>query len=150
MKKLFLIITVLFCQQMTSQINVLIHYTSDMEVVKDTFNISVSKVPEMIEGTYSILIANKDDYDEIETFMEQFGDVIVIGSYYINGIQFVWNDSTNQSKRKHTIKKYKEKLRNKKTYDTNGNVLTDEPYTELEALNVHVNKFMGHQNRIIN
>ena len=150
MKKLILIITVLFCQQMTSQINLLIHYTSDMEVVKDTFNISVSKVPEMIEGTYSILIANKDDYDEIETFMEQFGDVIVIGSYYINGIQFVWNDSTNQSKRKHTIKKYKEKLRNKKTYDTNGNVLTDEPYTELEALNVHVNKFMGHQNRIIN
>lgn len=130
----------------TQPINIIVSYDADMDFVKDSLNITVIKIPEMIDGTYSLILKEKDDFDYIEEFMEQLGDVTIIGTYRMDGLKYQWKKA-KKIKRNHSRTKYHSRLRNKKTYDEEGNILTDEPYTLIQADSIQVNIVAGWKQR---
>ena len=106
------------------------------------FNFQCATVSEMENG-WLLLINEKDDFDDIEQAIEDEGDVLIVGSYNMNGTQYEWNNSN----RNHTIQKYHGKLKPKKVYNEQTEEYDEVPYTELEAVNVQVNLIYGHPNR---
>jgi len=101
------------------------------------------KVPEMLEGAY-LTVIKSEDVTVLEDALKQPPlKMEFIGSYEMNGEQFVWTEPT-EIQRNHSINKYKGKLKN--VDDGNGGT---RPPTEAEALSTQVNLIAGHQNRIL-
>ena len=101
-------------------------------------------IPEMDNG-WLILINEKDDFDAIEQAIEDLGDVEIVGSYNMDGSQFIWiNPNSN---RNHTITKYKNKLNPKEVWNEQSQDYDYIPYTEITALEKQVNLVYGHPKR---
>jgi len=132
-------------------INLIVHWTGDWDALLENnefnFYMPFTRVMEMQDDVWMIALKVADDWDSLELAMEAVDDVTVIGTYNQDGSQYLWGNATS---RNHTIQKYHGKLRNKKEYDEDGNLITDVPYTEAEALNVQVNKFWGWSDRELN
>ena len=128
-------------------IQLLISTEVDVNTIKDMeeFNFQCATVSEMVNG-WLLLINEKDDFDDIEQAIEELGDVLIVGSYNMDGTQYEWN----KPKRNHTIQKYHGKLKPKKVYNEQTEEYDEVPYTELEAVNVQVNLVYGHPKRILN
>lgn len=115
-------------------IQLIINTAVNLTPIQEEFGFQLTRVSEMIDNTYLILINDKDDFDAIELAIEEVGDVDIVGSYNMDGTQFQWiNPNSN---RNHTITKYAGKLL--------GNP------TETEALDIQVNLIFGHPKRILN
>ena len=149
--KRIILITILVLTFLTihsQKIQMIVSWNGDWEQIDKTetpYNTHVT-IPEMLDNTYLILLDQPDDFDALELSMEEQFDVFVIGTYNLDGTQYLWGTEVS---RNHTIQKYTNKLRHKITYDEDGNIITDEPYTESEALNKQVNLIYGHPNRIL-
>ena len=127
----------------------LIFEYKDIDVLKEVlnnFNYPVIAVPEMSEDMYLTLLES-DKVTELEDALKQPPlKMTFVGTYNIDGYQYIWTEPTEKD-RNHSINKYKNKLNNKITYDENGDVIEDRPYTEEEAKNVQVNKIYGYNDR---
>lgn len=150
--KRFILITILsliFLTMNAQKIQMIVSWDGDWEQIDKTetpYNTYVA-IPEMLDNTYLILLDQPDDFDALESAMEAQIDLFVIGTYKEDGSQYLWGTEVS---RNHIITKYKDKLRNRITYDEDGNIITEESYTETEALNKQVNLIVGHPNRILN
>jgi hypothetical protein len=132
-------------------INIILEWIGDWELLINNnvlpFYVTITEVIEMTDNVYMIGLQQPDDFDALELAMEAQEDVFVIGTYNMDGSQYLWG---NEVSRNHTKAKYHSKLRNKKEYDQDGNLVVDEPYTLLEAESVQVNKFYGWNDRVLN
>jgi hypothetical protein len=125
-------------------IQLLISTEANVNTIKEEFNFQCATVSEMENG-WLLIINEKDDFDDIEQAIEDEGDVLIVGSYNMDGSQYTW-DNPN---RNHTIQKYHGKLKPKKVYNEQTDEYDEIPYTEEEALNVQVNLIYGQPNRIL-
>ena len=98
-----------------------------------------AEVNEMEDGTYLIVIEYKDQYDAIETSIEEQGDVDVISSHNQDGTLYEWDNSN----RNHTIQKYRGRLKPHPVWNETTEEFEDVAYTETEAKDVQVNHVAG-------
>lgn len=128
-------------------INILLTWAGDWVALLENndfpFNVTATEIPEMIDNTYMVLLNQADDFDALELAMESVNDVFVIGTYNMDGSHYIWGNGN----RNHSTPKYHGKLKNKKEYDSQGNVVVDTPYTEEESKSVQVCRFMGWNER---
>lgn len=125
-------------------INIILDWDGDWNVLNIDFHFDYSIITEMTMNSYILLLKEADHFDIIEVEMELQNDVFVVGTYNKDGTQYIWGNKVN---RNHTTQKYKNHLNNKKTYDQEGELIEDRPYTNEESKNIHVNKFYGHSDR---
>ena len=111
--------------------------------ILEDLNLPFITVTEMLEGAY-LTVIESEDVTTLEDALKQPPDKMeFIGSYEMNGEQFIWTEPT-EKQRNHSINKYKGKLKN--VDDGNGGT---RPPTEIEALNTQVNLIDGWDNRIL-
>lgn len=129
----------------------LLYTYQDEAILKDVLedlNLPFIKVPEMLDGAYLTVIESEDVTAFEDALKQPPLKMEFIGSYEMNGEQFLWTEPT-EIQRNHSINKYKGKLKNVVILDENGDVISDLPPTEAEALNTQVNLIDGWDNRIL-
>ena len=128
-------------------ISILLNWSGDWSLIdKEVTPYNTHTViSEMVENSYLVLLDEPNQLDLLELAMEEQTDVFIIGAFNMDGTKYLYGNGV----RDYSITKYTGKLKNKITYDENGDVLTDEPYTEIEALDVQVNLIAGHPNRTL-
>lgn len=128
-------------------IQILISWQGDWELIDAPYNSHIT-VSEVVNG-WLILLNEPDEFDELETQLEEQNDVFIIGSYNMDGSQYTYGNPKKNEKRKHTITKYSQKLHPKKVYNDSGELVSETPYDETTALNKQVNLIYGHNKRIL-
>ena len=124
-----------------------------IEDAEQLFQHKPAVVSEMISGTYLIILSEKDDFDGIERAIEDGvgevvgGDVDRIESWNEDGTPCIWENPNKHEKRKHTIAKYTEKLKQGKFWNEQTEEFDERAYTETEALDVQVNHVAGWSKR---
>ncbi len=128
-------------------IQIIAHWQGDWDLIDKEVTPYHTHIPisEMIDG-WLILLNEKDELDALEEAMEEQGDISITGAFNMDGSVFLYGNG----KRDYTITKYKDKLHPKRVYDENGDLVSETPYTEEEALDKQVNLIAGHQERILN
>jgi hypothetical protein len=101
-------------------VSVIFNYDGDIKEVKEHFNIDFAEVSEMIEGTYICALHNADDFDMMDDFMADRGKIEVISGWNKNGKPY----EAKKLKNKYDKVKYLKYLKDKWTYDEEGNKLT--------------------------
>ena len=106
-----------------------------------------SPIAEM-KDAWLLVLNDKDDFDALEQALEAEGDLIIIGTYNVDGSQYQWFEQ-GQANRNHSFAKYKEQLKDVIDYDENGEPIGSHPPTDEEAENTQVNKVFGWGDRVI-
>jgi len=106
------------------------------------YRFQCSPITEMVNG-WLLLVNEPDDFDDIELAIEGLGDVQTVGAYNFDGSQYIYGKAS----RNHTIAKYHGKLKPKKVFNEQGDLISEIAYTLAEAPSVHVNKYMGWADR---
>lgn len=126
-------------------IQLLINTDVNLTPIQEEFGFQLTRVTEMIDNTYLILINDKDDFDAIELAIEEVGDVDIVGSYNMDGTQFQWiNPNSN---RNHSITKYTGKLKPKQVWNETTEQYDEVPYNETTALDKQINLIYGYPQR---
>lgn len=112
------------------------------------FNVPVIPIPEM-EDAYLTLIEPEKVQEFVDALKIPPLRFDMIGSYNIDGTQYIWTNETGNISWNHSINKYKAKLKDIVEYDEEGNEVSRRQPTQEEALNTQVNKISGHGNRIL-
>ena len=86
------------------------------------FNLPVIVIPEM-ENDYLTLIEPKKVTEFIAALKLPPLRFTMIGSYNVDGSQYIWTAS-GETSRNHSINKYKSMLRDKVEYDIEGNEIS--------------------------
>lgn len=122
---------------------------------KEVFDIVLSNtnyinivIPEM-ENAWLVLLKPEEVTDLEDLLKQPPLKMGIVGSYNMDGTQYIWTEP-GEKNRNHSINKYKNKLRPKKVYDENNELISETPYTEAEALSKQVNLIAGHPERILN
>jgi len=109
------------------------------------FNLPVIVIPEM-EDAYLTLIEPENVTEFITALKQPPLRFTMIGSYNIDGSQYIWT-AAGETSRNHSINKYKSMLRDKVEYDSEGVEISRRRPTDAEALNTQVNKIAGYNDR---
>jgi len=109
------------------------------------FNLPVIVIPEM-ENAYLTLIEPEKVTEFITALKKPPLRFTMIGSYNMDGSQYIWTASGEKS-RNHSINKYKSMLRDKVEYDIEGVEISRRRPTEAEAKTTQVNKIAGYNDR---
>ena len=111
------------------------------------FNLPIIVIPEM-KDAYLTLIELEKVTEFITALKQPPLKLTIIGSYNMDGSQYIWTES-GETSRNHSINKYKSMLRDKIEYDIEGVEISRRRPTEAEALNTQVNKIAGYNDRQI-
>ena len=109
------------------------------------FSHQPTPIQEMVDGSWLLILNDKDEFDAIELAIELQGDVQIIGTYNMDGTQYRWS----KPKRNHTIHKYHLKLNQHPVWNETTQEYEDVDYTEAEAANVQVLQIYGWGNRVL-
>ena len=109
------------------------------------FNLPVIVIPEL-ENAYLTLIEPEKVTEFITALKKPPLRFNMIGSYNMDGSQYIWTES-GETSRNHSINKYKSMLRDKIEYDIEGVEISRRRPTDAEALNTQVNKIAGYNDR---
>jgi len=109
------------------------------------FNLPVIVIPE-IKDAYLTLIEPEMVTEFITALKKPPLRFTMIGSYNVDGSQYIWTAS-GETSRNHSINKYKSMLRDKIEYDIEGVEISRRRPTDAEALNTQVNKIAGYNDR---
>ena len=102
-------------------------------------------IPEMVDGSYLVLLDEPDQLDALEIAMENQTDVTITGAFNMDGSVYLYGNGV----RDYTIAKYRGKLKDVVEYDENGEVTGSHPPSEVEALNTQCNLIAGHPSRVL-
>lgn len=112
------------------------------------FKLNIIDVPEMNDA-YLTLIAPEMVADFVAALKLPPLRFEMIGSYNMDGTQYIWDATTGQVSWNHSINKYKSKLKDVVAYDEEGTEISRRRPTTVEASNTQVNKIMGYADRNI-
>mgnify|MGYP000197155714 FL=1 len=111
------------------------------------FNFPYVKISEMNDSW--LVICEPDDVTDLETALKLPPlRMNIIGTYNMDGTQYIWTEP-KEIQRNHSINKYKSKLKDKITYDEDGNETNSRRPTESEALETQVNLIYGFPKRVL-
>ena len=119
-----------------------------LEGVLTGFNIPFISVPEMKDDCYLTIIDSEEVTNLQEDLNTPLATMNYIGSYYMDGVQFIWTEPTELD-RNHSMIKYKAALDNIVIFDDNNNIIVDRRPTMLEAEHTQVTLIAGYPDRII-
>jgi len=108
-------------------------------------NVPIIVIPEM-NDSYLTLIEPENVTAFITALKQPPLKLTIIGSYNIDGSQYIWT-AAGETSRNHSINKYKSMLRDKVEYNEEGVEISRRRPTEAEALNTQVNKIAGYNDR---
>ena len=109
------------------------------------FNLPVIVIPEM-KDVYLTLIEPENVTEFIAALKLPPLRFTMIGSYNMDGSQYIWTEPTETS-RNHSISKYKSMLRDVIEYDIEGVEISRRRPTDAEAKTTQVNKIAGYNDR---
>ena len=109
------------------------------------FNLPVIVIPEM-EDAYLTFIEPENVTGFIAALKKPPLRFTMIGSYNIDGSQYIWTKA-GETSRNHSINKYKSMLRDVVEYDTEGVEISRRRPTDAEAKTIQVNKIAGYNDR---
>jgi hypothetical protein len=110
--------------------NILFNWKNgDMDAFETEFGFRFTTVPEMIDGTYLCVVANADDFDVWDEWMEAIGKVEVIGGFERKGKQY----KAKKDKNKYKKSKYEKYLR--PILDENGKKVKPTKIEVVEIVN---------------
>lgn len=132
-------------------INVILEYTGDISAVSELLGFEYAEVFEMLDNTYCLILQDPDELDAIELEMESGGvDIFIVGAFNFDGTPYLYGgNASDMAKRNYDVGKYAARLRAKKEFDSNGNIISETPYTEAEAKGVQVMKYYGWGDRVL-
>lgn len=114
----------------------------------EEFMLNVIDIPEMNDGYLTLI-----EPEKVPSFVTALKlpplRFDMIGSYNMDGTQYIWDATTGQVSWNHSINKYKSKLKDVVEYDEEGAEISRRRPTTAEASNTQVNKIMGWGDRII-
>lgn len=121
--------------------------TKMLEIAEgDDFKLNIIDIPEMNDA-YLTLIAPEMVADFVAALKQPPLRFEMIGSYNMDGTQYIWDATTGQVSWNHSINKYKSKLKDVVAYDEEGVEISRRRPTTAEASNTQVNKIMGWSDR---
>ena len=115
------------------------------KVIAEQINVPIIVIPEMIDS-YLTLIEPENVTAFITALKQPPLKLTIIGSYNMDGSQYIWTES-GETSRNHSINKYKSMLRDKVEYDIEGVEISRRRPTEAEAKTTQVNKIAGYNDR---
>ena len=111
----------------------------ETQVQVDTnFSLVFTLISEMVDGCYMAYIEDVDDFEFVESYLDANGKYEVIGKFDKEGKQKEGKDTTD----KYTKTKYLKWLKDKYTYDADGNKLDKLPKEVWQC-----NNYMGWKDR---
>ena len=118
-----------------------------VKVIAEQINVPIIVIPEM-NDSYLTLIELENVTAFIAALKQPPLKLTIIGSYNIDGSQYIWTAS-GETSRNHSINKYKSMLRDKVEYDIDGVEISRRRPTEAEAeaKTTQVNKISGYNDR---
>jgi len=108
-------------------------------------NVPIIVIPEM-NDSYLTLIEPENVTAFITALKKPPLRFTMIGSYNMDGSQYIWTEPTELS-RNHSISKYKSMLRDVVEYDAEGVEISRRRPTTAEAKNTQVNKIARYNDR---
>ena len=113
-----------------------------LKTVLEDLNLPFIKVPEMLEGAY-LTVIKSEDVTALEDALKQPPlKMEFIGSYEMNGEQFIWTEPT-EKQRNHSLNKHKNQLKDIVIYDNDGNEIERRRPTDEEAVLTQANLIAG-------
>lgn len=112
----------------------------------DDFKLNIIDIPEMNDA-YLTLIAPEKVADFVAALKLPPLRFDMIGSYNMDGSQYIWTKENGQISWNHSINKYKAKLKDIVEYDEEGVEISRRRPTTVEASATQVNKIMGWSDR---
>ena len=116
-----------------------------VKVIAEQINVPIIVIPET-NDSYLTLIEPENVTAFIDALKQPPLKLTIIGSYNMDGSQYIWTAS-GETSRNHSINKYKSMLRDKVEYDIEGVEISRRRPTDAEALNTQVNKIAGYNDR---
>lgn len=120
----------------------------------------IAQVPEMVTWFIQAIYPSEEIFESVKALLMSKWTVDIVWQWQLNWLQSGYEivDDIIVKKKDEDwldvvinypfdIEKYRAWLLNNITYDEAGYILTDEPYTTLEARNKQVNKFGGASDR---
>jgi len=129
-------------------LNVLIHFIGDLETLMPDFDFEYTYINEMEENNYSLIVGGNDEYLALEVEISKIHkEYTMIGAWNIDGSKHDFVDEKGKILKGYTVADYSFNLKPKKTFDTDGNLISEVAFSVEEAKTKQVNKYYGWADR---
>ena len=129
-------------------LNVLIHFIGDLETLKPNFDFEYTVISEMEDNNYSLIVGGNDEYLALEVEISKIHkEYTMIGAWNIDGSKHDFVDPKGKILKGYTVADYSFNLKPKKTFDSDGNLISEVAFSVEEAKTKQVNKYYGWADR---
>jgi len=129
-------------------LNVLIHFIGDLETLKPNFDFEYTVISEMEDNNYSLIVGGNDEYLALEVEISKIHkEYTMIGAWNVDGSKHDFVDEKGKILKGYTVADYSFNLKPKKTFDTDGNLISEVAFSVEEAKTKQVNKYYGWADR---
>jgi hypothetical protein len=129
-------------------LNVLIHFIGDLETLKPNFDFEYTVISEMEDNNYSLIVGGNDEYLALEVEISKIHkEYTMIGAWNVDGSKHDFVDPKGKILKGYTVADYSFNLKPKKTFDSDGNLISEVAFSVEEAKTKQVNKYYGWADR---
>jgi len=129
-------------------LNVLIHFIGDLETLKPDFDFEYTVISEMEDNNYSLIVGGNDEYLALEVEISKIHkEYTMIGAWNVDGSKHDFVDEKGKILKGYTVADYSFNLKPKKTFDSDGNLISEVAFSVEEAKTKQVNKYYGWADR---
>ena len=129
-------------------LNVLIHFIGDLETLMPDFDFEYTYINEMEENNYSLIVGGNDEYLALEVEISKIHkEYTMIGAWNVDGSKHDFVDPKGKILKGYTVADYSFNLKPKKTFDSDGNLISEVAFSVEEAKTKQVNKYYGWADR---
>jgi hypothetical protein len=129
-------------------LNVLIHFIGDLETLKPNFDFEYTVISEMEDNNYSLIVGGNDEYLALEVEISKIHkEYTMIGAWNVDGSKHDFVDEKGKILKGYTVADYSFNLKPKKTFDSDGNLISEVAFSVEEAKTKQVNKYYGWADR---
>jgi len=129
-------------------LNVLIHFIGDLETLKPNFDFEYTVISEMEDNNYSLIVGGNDEYLALEVEISKIHkEYTMIGAWNVDGSKHYFVDEKGKILKGYIVADYSFNLKPKKTFDSDGNLISEVAFSVEEAKTKQVNKYYGWADR---
>ena len=129
-------------------LNVLIHFIGDLETLKPNFDFEYTVISEMEDNNYSLIVGGNDEYLALEVEISKIHkEYTMIGAWNVDGSKHDFVDEKGKILKGYIVADYSFNLKPKKTFDSDGNLISEVAFSVEEAKTKQVNKYYGWADR---
>ena len=112
------------------------------------FDFEYTYINEMEENNYSLIVGGNDEYLALEVEISKIHkEYTMIGAWNVDGSKHDFVDEKGKILKGYTVADYSFNLKPKKTFDSDGNLISEVAFSVEEAKTKQVNKYYGWADR---